>query len=143
MVRFRPFQNVGLHQLRGEVDRIMDECLAGRVPGFQATGPATDVAERDQALVVEMDLPGYRHEDLDISVIGSELTIKGHRPEPVTEGVNYLRRERTAAEFARTIHLPVEVNVEGVTADLDQGVLRITLPKAQSVVPRKIEIRTA
>jgi len=141
MVRFRPFQNVGLVQLRDEVDRLMDECLGTHLPGSKQFHPPVNVWEQEGEFVTEVEVPGYRQEDVEISIIGAELTVKGKRPEPTPESIAFLRRERTDHEFARSLRLPVEIDVEKVTATMEHGVLRVTLPKAPSVRARKIEVK--
>jgi len=103
----------------------------------QVLAVGDDVGE----FLVEVDAPGYRNEEIEIGVMGSELTLKGLRTDPSAEGVTYLRRERTNNEFARTLRLPVDVDVEKVSATLENGVLRVILPKAASMRPRKVEVK--
>jgi HSP20 family protein len=143
MVRFRPFPNVGIVQLRDEADRFMVECLGTHLPGSKAACPPVNVWEQEGEFLVEVDVPGYRNEEIEIGVMGSELTLKGLRTDPSAEGVNYLRRERTNNEFARTLRLPVDVDVDNVSATLENGVLRVILPKAVSMRPRKVEVKGA
>lgn len=143
MVRFRPFQNVRLVQLRDEVDRFMDECLGTTLPGSKMNCPPVNVWEQEGEFVVEVDLPGFRQEDLEISVMGAELTLKGRRQAAPAEGVTYLRQERTDNEFGRTLRMPAEIDAEKVSASLENGVLRVTLPKAASARPVRVEIKSA
>ncbi len=142
MVRFRPFQNVRVVQLRDEVDRFMNECLGSAQAG-KACCPPVNVWEQEGEFVTEIDLPGYRQEDLDISVMGAELTLKGRRQDAPAEGVTYLRHERTDNEFARTLRMPAEIDADKVSATLENGVLRVTLPKAASARPVRVEIKNA
>lgn len=142
MVRFRPFNASGLMHLRTEMDRLMDDVLGRQ--GLQRTPsyPALNLWEQDQELVAEAELPGVRQEDLEISVVGAELTIKGRRPEFTDNGLTLHRRERGSGEFVRVVRLPVEIDAEKVQATLNDGVLRITLPKAEAVRPKKIEVKS-
>jgi HSP20 family protein len=133
-----------LHQFRDEVDRLLTGVLAGRhdgvLPAMFRGQPAINVWEQNDALKVEMELPGVKSEQLDISVAGGELSVKVSAPEESQEEVTYHRRERPIGAFSRIVRLPVEVNAERVEADLHDGVLTITLPKAESAKPRKINI---
>ncbi len=79
-------------------------------------------------------------EDIDISVIGGDLTIRGRRGEGQQEGVAYHRRERGVGDFNRVLRLPVEVDPNKVEAALTDGVLLIKLPKAESAKPKKIKV---
>ena len=135
-----------LNQFRDEVDRLLTGVLGGRPDGLMAgvfrNQPAINVWEQDDALKVEMELPGVKSEQLDISVAGGELSVKVNAPDDVKEGVTYHRRERPVGSFNRIVRLPVEVNADRVEADLHDGVLTITLPKAASAKPRKINVTT-
>lgn len=131
--------------LRGEMDRLFDNFFGPStesVPRTTQLFPALNVWEGAGALYVEAELPGIRNDDLDISVVGQQLLIKGRRPDfQPDEGVSFHRRERGVGEFVRVIELPVEVDADGVEAKLADGVLLITLPKAEAAKPRKIEVK--
>lgn len=131
-----------LRQLRGEMDRLFEDFftpVASTVYNASVF-PAVNVWERDAELFAEAELPGVRSEDLELSVVGNELTLKGKRAEPTTDGVMFHRRERGTGEFVRVIRLPVEIDAEKVQAALRDGVLLVTLPKAEASRPRKIDI---
>jgi HSP20 family protein len=89
---------------------------------------------------VELELPGVKSDELELSVVGDELSIKVERPEVEREGAMYHRRERSVGSFARVLRLPIPVNPDRVEAELRHGVLSITLPKAESARPRKIQV---
>jgi len=140
-----------IRRLRDEMDRLFGSMLEGRWDwdsdwaGFFGFGafPAMNVWETDQAVTVEVEVPGVALSDLDVQVVGNELTIRGERKEEhVKDGV-YHRRERSAAKFTRTIELPVPVDESKVEASLKDGVLTVTLPKAEAAKPRKIAIKGA
>jgi HSP20 family protein len=136
-----------LHQFRDEMDRLLGGFLGSAVDGlrpplFQAQ-PAANVCERDDALLVEMELPGVKSDQVDISVAGGELSVKINRPEVEQEGVTYHRRERPVGPLSRTLRLPVEVDANRVEAELHDGVLLITLPKAERAKARKINVANA
>jgi HSP20 family protein len=133
-----------LNQFRDEVDRLLTGVLGGRVDGplcgMLRNQPAVNVWEQNDALKVEMELPGIKSEQLDISVAGGELSVKVNAPDDFREDVTYHRRERPVGSFSRIVRLPVEVDADRVEADLRDGVLTITLPKAESAKPRKINV---
>jgi HSP20 family protein len=135
-------------QLRGEMDRLFDEFF-GPESALQRSlaparvFPALNVWQDGENVLAEAELPGLKSEDIEISVVGSELTIKGRRPEGTEEGTSFHRRERGLGEFTRVVRLPVEVNAEKVQASLQDGVLRLTLPKAEAAKPRKIQVNAS
>ena len=92
--------------------------------------PAANVWEQDDALLVEMEVPGIKSDQVDISVAGGELSVKINRPEIVQEGVTYHRRERPVGSLTRVLRLPVEVDANRVEAELRDGVLLITLAQS-------------
>jgi HSP20 family protein len=139
--RFNAFQPIP--QFRTEMDRwlssLADAPLFGN--GERAKPfPALNVWEQDETFYAEAELPGLKNEDLEISVVGNELSIKGHRPETTEEGITYHRQERGTGEFVRVVRLPVEVDPDKVQASLTDGVLRLVLPKAEAAKPRRIEV---
>lgn len=142
MVLRYAFPRHPIYQLRDEMDRL----LSGVLPASPAAtwgrgeGPAVNAWEEDDALKVEMEVPGVKHENLDISLVENELAIRVALPEHEEEGVTYHRRERPVGSFQRRIPLPFEVDADKVSAELSQGVLRVTLPKAPSAKPRKIAV---
>lgn len=105
--------------------------------------PAVNVWEDGECLYAQAEVPGLSMNDLEILVVGNELTIKGNRKMPDESKVAFHRRERGVGEFARVLTLPVEVNAEKVDASLKDGVLTITLPKSEAARPRKISIKAS
>jgi HSP20 family protein len=116
------------------------------VPGGAPFGsaPAVNVRADQTQVTVTAELPGVSLEDVDVSVVGRRLTLRGERrtAEPDTGG-RYHRRERESGRFARAVTLPYPVEVEAVTAGLKDGVLTITLPRAAADRPRKITVQAA
>jgi len=133
--------------LRNEVDRLFADFFGpvSSTPDRPSAGsrvfPALNVWERENELFVEAEVPGLKNEDLDISVMGNQLVIKGRRADFDDESATYHRRERGVGDFSRTIELPVAVTPDGVQARLSDGVLLITLPKAEAAKPRKIQVQ--
>ncbi len=132
---------------RGGMDRFLSDVFDCMDPGvgigrvFRAAFPQVNVREDDRSLYVEADLPGLAMDDIDVSVLGNELTIKGERKQGDEEGVSYHLRERGVGTFHRVVQLPLDVAAQNVSATLRDGVLTVTLPKAESTVPRKIHVR--
>ncbi|HEY8506409.1 MAG TPA: Hsp20/alpha crystallin family protein [Gemmataceae bacterium] len=131
-----------------EVDRIQDEMtrlFGGRFAngrGPSAAGPRVNVWEDDQNVYVETDLPGVPLDKLEIFIKeGNQLTIQGERPSPEFEGAVWHRQERPWGQFTRAVTLPVLVDADKVDARLEQGVLRLTLPKSEAAKPRKIQVK--
>jgi len=136
---WNPFQ-----QLRNEMDRLLTDFFGATteefLPSMFRAQPAVNVWEKDDALIVESEIPGVKSEELEISVTGNQLSIRINRAETSEEGVTYHRRERPVGAVCRVLQLPVEVDAEKVEAVLRDGVLTITLPKAESAKPRKIQV---
>ena len=104
--------------------------------------PALDLSETDTTLEVHMDLPGVKAEEIDIEVTGDILCIKGeHHEEREEEGKTFHHMERHCGSFRRTVKLPMAIDDSHVEADFCDGVLCVTLPKAEECKSHKIEIR--
>ncbi len=120
--------------------RFFNESMAVSVPSF----PALNVWRNEEELVVTATVPGVAPEALDIVLEDGTLTLKGERTkESLPEGATYLQQERGQGVFKRSIKLPVAVDVEAISAVFDNGILRITLPFAPEVKPRKIQVSGA
>jgi HSP20 family protein len=129
---------------RDGVDRLITGVFGpraeGMLPPMFRSQPPVNVWEQGNALLVEMEVPGIKNDQVEISVAGGELSIKVERPEVEQENVRFHRRERPVGSFTRVLRLPVEVDANKVEAELRDGVLSITLPKAESAKPRKINV---
>lgn len=134
-----------LGQLRDEVDRLFTGVFGsggngGFLPQVFRNQPPVNVWDQNDSIVVEMELPGVKNDQIDISVTGAELLLRVNRPDDAQEGVVFHRRERAVGTFSRSLRLPVDVDSSRVEAELRNGVLTITLPKAESAKPRKINV---
>jgi HSP20 family protein len=106
-------------------------------------GPSLDIREDAERFLVDVDVPGLKMEDLSVEVIGNELTVEGKWPIGADDdNATYLRRERAVGEFSRTIVLPTEINSAGAQAVLTEGVMTITLPKADVAKATKIAVKS-
>ena len=105
--------------------------------------PAFDVSETEKELIVKAEVPGMDKKDININLSDGLLTITGEKKhEKKEEDENYHCFERRYGKFSRTMRLPTEVETEKVDAVYKDGVLTITLPKTETVKPKKIEIKT-
>ena len=104
--------------------------------------PALNLWEDEDALTLETELPGLEMKDVEIYVTGqNQLTIKGERKSLVVEKGTLQRQERGFGTFVRSLTLPAPVDETKVEAHLDNGVLRLRMPKHEAAKPRKIEIK--
>jgi HSP20 family protein len=139
--RFNPFGPGAwdqMQRMQNEMNRLFDRWGGD---GFVAY-PAVNVREENEALTVEAELPGMNLEDLEIFVTGgNQLTIKGERKAPVLEKGTQHRQERAFGKFVRSLTLPFPVDDAKVEARLENGILRIHLPKHEAARPRKITVK--
>lgn len=132
--------------LRAEVNRVFDEFfgrgwLAGAFEGASWM-PPLDVSETDGVIEVAAEVPGIEAADIEISLTGDVLTVKGRKKEQMhRERENYTRTERRYGSFERSIRLPSSVDPTKVKAVCKSGVLRITLEKEETKKPKAIEIK--
>ena len=109
----------------------------------KSNAPSLTVFELDNSYVVECDLPGVKLEDIKLLVEDGVLEISGERTKPVTEETNVTLDERMYGQFCRKLKLSKDVNAEGVDAELGNGVLRISIPKSDHILPRQVTIRNS
>lgn len=128
-----------LMQLRREMEDLFNNVGLDFSSGRNY--PPLNVWSAHDAIMVEAELPGVKGEDLEILAVGNELTIRGRRRPIEGEKLNYHRQERGMAEFSRVIALPVEVDADRIDARLQDGVLTLTLPKAESARPRQVKVK--
>jgi HSP20 family protein len=104
--------------------------------------PALEIYEKGDNYVVRTELPGMKKEDIDISVLGDTLTIKGERKaESEVKDEDYYRCEMCYGKFSRSVTLPAAVQAGKITASYDDGMLEITLPKAAEAKPKRVEVK--
>lgn len=104
--------------------------------------PAVDLREEQDHYLVEADLPGLKREDIDISIVGDVLTIKGQRNgEAVKQGEGYRSIERSYGTYQRSFRIPGGVDSNKVEASYEAGVLKVSLPKPETSKPRQIEVK--
>jgi HSP20 family protein len=133
--------------LRDEMNRLFDLPMMGNFARqaqlFSGWTPALDLYQNDNNVVAIVELPGMRKEDIDISLHDGMLTIAGERPNPSKENENSERTERFSGKFRRSITLPTRVDAGKVSASYKDGLLTVTLPKAEEAKPKKVEVTIA
>jgi HSP20 family protein len=144
IVRWEPFRD--LISLREAMDRLFEESFirprAGWLAPLGADSLVVDVYETDQDVVVKSSVPGVKPEDIDITITGDTLTIKGEtKTEEKIEKANYIRQERRYGVFSRSLTLPTTVVAEQAKAEFENGVLTLTLPKTEEVKPKTIKVK--
>jgi HSP20 family protein len=141
LIRWEPERE--MMTLREAMDHLFDEAFT-RPLGFSRTlnSPSINVYETDDEVVVSAPLPGLKAEDVDISITGETLTIKGEFKEKEEKKAKaYHLHEQRYGSFERTLNLPSKVEVDKAKADFENGILSITLPKAESVKPKTITVK--
>ncbi|MHB6911979.1 Hsp20/alpha crystallin family protein [Streptomyces sp. DB-54] len=122
------------------IGRLLESAGGGAALGARTHwAPLADLHETDNAYVIEAELPGVQRDDIDVEIDNRELRISGEHRQCEREGV--LRRTtRRTGQFEFRAALPVDVRTDEVTANLTDGVLTVTVPKAEAATPRHIEI---
>jgi len=129
--------------LRGELDSLFELPLMAsfdRGQLFSGWSPALDLYQNNDKLVAVVEVPGMRKEDIEISLHGDMLTIAGERKHQDGNGDKAERTERYVGKFRRSITLPARVNADKVNATYRDGVLTVTLPKAEEAKPKQIKV---
>jgi HSP20 family protein len=134
--------------LRQAMDRLFEDSFVSpltlRTYNGEGTSPALDVHQTADEIVVSAALPGMKAEDVDITITGQTLSIRGEfKADEKVERDQYLYRERRYGSFHRQLQLPVRVQGDAATANFEDGVLTLTIPKAEEVKPRQIQIKAA
>jgi len=133
-----------LPALKRDMDTLLNEFFEGFWPTSYARSefPANlDIAETENDIVVKADLPGLSPDEVDISITGDVLTIKGEKKHEKEEKDKAFHRiERCCGSFCRSVRLPSYVAVDKVKAASKDGVLTVTLPKKEEAKPKSIKI---
>jgi len=140
--RWEPFR-----ELEEEMERFFEEWpfrwrpWTRRALAVREWAPRVDMFDREDRVIVKAELPGVDKEDIDVSVAGGVLTIKGERrAEEEVKDEDYYCCERYRGKFYRAIQLPADVDTGKIEASYENGVLEITLPKVPEVTPKKISV---
>jgi len=134
LVPWQPFRELE------ELERLLPRVWR-RLPTERGWTPIIDVFEKEDRFVVKAELPGMKEEDIDVSVVGDTLTIKGERKaETEVKEKDYYCCERSYGSFFRSMTLPSTVDAKKVEASFEDGVLEVNLPKTAEVKPKKIAV---
>ena len=145
IVRWDPFRE--MVSLREAMDSLFENAMitpltGGQQQQFAGGNLPLDVTENEDNFVIKASVPGIDPNDLDITVNGDVLTIKGEmKAEEEKQGERYHLRERRWGSFSRSISLPAPVKTDAVEADYHNGVITLTLPKTEEVKPKRITIK--
>lgn len=142
VMEWNPFAPVaGLSRLMGEV---FGASPFGVAVDEGRWSPMVDVYEKDDAFVVKAEVPGVKAEDIELSVLGEVLTIRGERKhEAEASAWKTYRVERAYGAFSRQVLLPASVDGDAIRATYTDGVLQVTMPKKAEAKPREVKIETA
>lgn len=140
--RWYPFYDMS--KTLDEMDRIFD--AVNRPLGLRSvprgTFPAINMYDEGERTVLVAEIPGVNPDALDLTVLGDTVTLKGKREDEFEDTDRYYRKERVSGEFTRTLTLPDPVDPNSVKAKYHNGVLKVTLSKAEAAKAKKIKIRS-
>jgi HSP20 family protein len=144
MQRWEPFGE--MMSLRNAMDRLFEESFVRPstmlMEGESQGNLALDMYQTENEVVVKASMPGFKPEEVDISITGDTLTIKGeHQEEKETQEKDYFYKERRYGSFSRMINIPVEVKSEEAEAMFENGELTLKLPKAEEAKPKQIKVK--
>jgi HSP20 family protein len=141
ITRWEPFRD--MVSMRKDMDRLIDEFFS--VPATAQTGwglPMVDMYQTEDTVIVKATMPGLDPKDLDIQVTGDVLTIRGEvKAEEVEEGAKYHLREHRYQSFSRSLTLPTAVVADKANAEMKNGILTLTMPKAEESKPKVISVK--
>jgi HSP20 family protein len=144
LTRWEPFLSNEWNRLHDEMDQLFNRFGSAFTggPALAVSFPAVNLWEDSNNFYLEAELPGMQLDKVEIYVTeGNQLTIQGERqPEQVADGI-WHRQERGFGRFSRVIALPAAVNPDKVEAHFEQGILAITLPKAEHAKPKRITVK--
>jgi HSP20 family protein len=143
LIRWEPARE--MMTLRDAMDRLFDDAFTRplRLNDSHWSMPAVDMYQTDNEIVVKAAIPGVKTDEVQINVTGEVLTIKGEvKEKEETQEKAYHLREQRWGMFERTIALPTDVIADKAKAEFENGILTITLPKAEEVRPKTISIKT-
>jgi HSP20 family protein len=136
---WRPFRE--LEEWERRFDDVLGRSLWRLPVEERGWMPAVDVFEKEDKFVVKAELPGMKEEDIDVSVVGDTLSIKGEKKtETEVKEEDYYRSERSYGSFYRSIPIPSNVDAGKIEASFEDGVLEVALPKSPKVKPKKIAV---
>jgi HSP20 family protein len=152
MERWRP-RSLRTWDPTEEMERLIEDPFFAQWPFFRvawgrtpregmAWAPALEMYEKDNNFVVKAELPGVKKDDVDVSITGDTLTIKGQKKaSKEIKDEDYYRCESHYGSFSRSVTLPAAVDAKKIEASYENGILEVHVPKAKEAVPTKVEIK--
>ncbi|GAC1338907.1 MAG: Hsp20/alpha crystallin family protein [Candidatus Dormibacteria bacterium] len=147
LVRWNPWTD--LFSLHDQMDQLFSQAYGGEAPGRSGSGAAdqswmtlpVDIRQTERAFTIQASVPGFRPEDVEVTVEEGVLSIRGRLSQSEeTRESGWVRRERRMGSFHRQIGMPAEVRADEVSAEFENGVLTITVPRAQKAQPKRIPV---
>lgn len=124
------------------INELLEDSITSSNFSAPRSHPAMDVTEQENEYVAVVELPGVKKEDIKITYEKNVLTVEGERkPFEIPQNAQVLLNEMRVRDFSRSIRVPVEIDANNIAADLDNGILRIVLPKSQEARARTIAIK--
>ena len=141
LIRWEPMRE--MMTLREAMDRLFDDAFTRPINNVNNWGaPAIDLYQTNDNVVVKAALPGLKADDVQISITGDVLTLKGEfKQNNEVKEATYQIKEQRYGSFERSVMLPTDVQTDKAKAECEDGVLTITLPKAEQVKPRTITVK--
>ena len=138
IIRWNPIREMAVMQ--NALDRLFEEAWSGSRPAAVST-LALDVHENDRAYLVTASVPGLTADQIQVNFHDGVLTISGEISQETHEEARAILLERTFGKFQRSVRLPLAVNIDNIEASLENGILKLSLPKTPEVQPRQIPVR--
>jgi len=143
IVRWEPFKE--MTSLRDAMDRLFEDSFVRTPRLWPKIGEwelPIDMHQTANDIIVKASLPGFKPEEVDISITSDTITIKGeHKEEQEVKEENYSYKERRYGTFNRSVLIPVQVKSDKAEAVFEDGVLTLTMPKAEEVKPKQIKVK--
>ena len=138
----RRTQLTDLEQIGERMRQLLEETFGELATEAAGWVPTVDIEEQDDAWVLELEVPGAKREDVNIEMVGNELSVTGEIKETERKGI-VRRKTRRVGRFEYRVVLPDGVDSENIEANLENGVLRVRVPKAQRAQRRRIEVTSS
>jgi len=145
LVRWEPFRE--LMSLRQAMDRLLEESFVrpSRILGLfgEEAMPPIDMYQTDKEVVIKAALPGVKPEEVDVTITGDTLSIKGEtKATDEVKREDYIYQEHRYGAFSRSIKLPADLKTDKAEATFENGVLTLTIPRAEEAKPKTIKVKT-
>lgn len=143
LARWEPLRDI--ISLRDAMDKLFEDSFVRLSRFWPTLGEwqlPIDMYQTDNEVVVKAAVPGFKPEEIDISITGDTLTIKGeHKEDKQVKDEDYLYRECRFGAFSRSLNIPVKVKSDKAEAVFENGMLTLTLPKAEEIKPKQIKVK--